>query len=87
MSVSIIEKDVFGNKKVHVISFSASAAEENIVTGLQRVDAFTVGEQSVTTSFYKMKANVNSTATVAYGTIGVSGLVTGDQMYIVAYGK
>lgn len=87
MTVSILDKTVFGNKKVHVISFVASAAEENIVTGLQRVDAFAVGAQSVTTGFYKMKANVNSTSTVANGTIGVSGLATGDQMYITVYGK
>ena len=87
MSVSILDKFAVGNFMCHVMSFSASAAEENIVTGLQNISHFSVGAQSITTGFYKMKANVTSTATVAAGTLGASGLVAGDQMFIYAYGK
>ncbi len=87
MTVSVLDKFAVGNFMCHVLSLSASAAEENVVTGLQNISHFNVGVQSVTTGFYKMKANVTSTATVAAGTLGCSGLVAGDQMYIYAYGK
>lgn len=87
MTVSILEKYAVGPKMCHAISFVASAAEENIVTGLLSVDHFNVGSQSITTSFYKMKVNVNSSGAVNAGMLGASGLVAGDQMYIYAYGK
>lgn len=87
MGFTVVDKQVFGNKRLLVLSFVAGAAEENIATGLQYCDHFALGPQSITTSFYKMKTNVNSSGAAANGTIGCSGLVAGDQMFIYAYGR
>ena len=87
MSVSVTKKTVFGDQRVHFISFVAGAAEENIATGLNFIEHFSVGIKSVTTGAYFMDKNVNSTLTVANGTIGVSGVVSGDHWFIAVYGR
>lgn len=87
MSAGVIDKTVFGNKRVMVISFSAGGAEENITTGLDYVDHFSCGVQSVATSAFTMKTNQDSSGTASNGSIGVSGVASGDQMYIYAYGR
>ena len=87
MSIEIIEKLSVGNKRMHAISFVAGAAETTLVTGLDYVDYFIASPKSVTTSFYAIKQNVGSTSTALNGTLGVSGLVSGDEFHIMAYGK
>jgi len=87
MSVATLDKQVFGNKRLLVLSFNASGAEENIVTGLQYVDHFSVGIKSVATSAYSMQQNVDSSGTASNGSIGASGLAAGDEMFIYAYGR
>lgn len=87
MSVSILDKLSVGNKRLHVISYVASGAEDNITTGLSIVDHFSVGTKSAATFAYSMLPNVTSTATAGNGTIGVSGVASGDWFYIYAYGR
>jgi hypothetical protein len=87
MSVSIIDKSVFGNKRVNVISYVASGAEDNITTGLDYVDHFSVGIKSCATSAYSMHENVDSSGTASNGGIGVSGVASGDYFFIYAYGR
>lgn len=87
MSAGIIEKTVFGNKRCHIISFSAGGAEEEIDTGLSVIDHFHVGIKSVATSAYTMQNNKDSSGVAANGTIGCSGMASGDEMFIYVYGK
>lgn len=87
MSVSVIDKQLFGNKRLHVISYVASGAEDNVTTGLQLVDHFSVGIQSVATSAYSMVKNTDSSGTASNGGIGVSGVAAGDHFFIYAYGR
>jgi len=87
MSVSVIEKYNVGNLRCNAISFVASAAEENIATGFDVVRFFTVGIKSVTTSAYMMQENKDSSGAASNGSIGCSGLVAGDEMFIAVYGR
>lgn len=87
MSYDILDKTVFGNKRCYVLSFNASGAEENITTGLQVVDHFSVGIKSAATFAYTMQHNKNSSGTASNGMIGCSGLAAGDEMFIYVYGK
>lgn len=87
MSVSILDKVSFGNKRCHIVSFVAGGAEENLTIGMSYIDHFAVGIVSATTSFYAMKKNEDSSGTASNGNMGVSGLATGDHFYIYCYGK
>ncbi len=84
---SIISKTVFGNLRVNIISFTADSAEDNMVTGLQNVVGFSVGQQSFSTAALKFYANVDSSGTASLGAIGVSGAASGDVGFIVVYGN
>lgn len=83
------EKTTFGNKKVVLITAVSDAAETNLDTGLSYVDAFTIGFKSCSTgtALPHMAANKNSSGTASNGKIGISGVTSGDEYFIVAYGR
>ena len=81
------EHTVLGNKRVVLMDVTTDGAEDNVDTGIDVIDAFTVGIKSVTTSFYMMQENVDSSGTASNGTIGMSGLVSGDEFFLVVYGR
>lgn len=81
------EQTAFGNKRAVLLDVLADGAEANIDTGLGHVDAFTVGVKSIATMTYTMHENVDSSGTASDGTIGVSGLTSGDEFFLVIYGR
>lgn len=85
-SVSVIDKTVFGNKRMVALSCTADAAEQAVITGLSVIDYFAMGAVSCT-SAPKIKMNVGSTSTAAMGTLGCSGCVSGDVMIFTVYGR
>lgn len=87
MSVEILHQSNQGNQRVVQISYVASAAEDNITTGLDYVDSFLLSPKSVTTSFYTAKQNEDSSGTASNGSIGTSGLVAGDEFHVICYGR
>lgn len=87
MSVEILNKVNMGNLRVHAISYVASGAEDNITTGLDYVDFFVAGPKSVATSAYTIQQNKDSSGTASNGSIGVSGVASGDEFHVVAYGR
>lgn len=87
MSASISEKLAVGNKMCHVVSFVAGGAEENVVTGLKSVDYFSIGIKSVATAGIKFANNKDSSGVASGGLVGVSGAASGDELFIVCYGK
>ena len=79
-------KTVYGNQGVEHIKVLADGAEATITTNLRRVDAFAIGYISMTAITYTIHPNVGSTATAALGSLGVSGLTSGDEFYITVFG-
>lgn len=80
------EISVFGNKRVALLSCSVDSASGNIVTGLNRVDAFTIGIVSAATAGMDFKRNVGSGATAIPGNINIDGATSGDVFFLVCYG-
>jgi len=78
------------DQKAATFDVTADAATQTIgstTLGMKNITHFHVGIQSITTSFYAMKANVDSTGTASLGAVGVSGLVSGDQFFLTVYGR
>jgi hypothetical protein len=80
------EPTVLGNKRVALLSCSVDSASGNIVTGLQRVDHFTIAPVSMATSAIIMKKNVGSNSTAINGNININGAVIGDVFLLTVFG-
>lgn len=87
MSVEILDKFNVGPKRCHVISFVASGAEDEISSGLDIVDHFSMAIKSVATSAYSIQPNVDSSGVVSNGVLGTSGMAAGDEMFLYVYGR
>lgn len=83
------QRTVFGNMRTVIIDVVADGAEANITAGLSNIVGFSTGIRSLSTgtAYPHIYANKNSSGTAAPGTIGISGITSGDEFFIVAYGK
>lgn len=83
---SVIEKTVFGNKRVHILSITADSAEANINTGLSVVHAYSIGPCTMATTALSLFKNVLSTGTAANGYIAASAAAANDVFYLTVFG-
>ena len=76
----------FGDLRVQILSCTADAATQNIETGLSVIYGHTVGMVSMAAvaQFY---AGAGATGTSIASMVGASGLTSGDEFYLVVYGK
>jgi hypothetical protein len=85
-SYEIIQKNVVGKLRQHIISCTLDAASANIDTGLSRIIGHTVGCVSMTTAGLTFKKNVGSAATARNGIMNVNSAVSGDVFVLTVYG-
>jgi len=88
-SVSTVEKTVFGNKALYILSCVADAASDAFATGLKSVDFYNFVPRSMSTGASggpKIKHNVLSAGTSSPGYIAVTGITSGDHFYLHVYG-
>lgn len=75
-----------GNYAGRIIQVSADGAEANLATKLGRVVGFTIGVISFSTAQVTFTPNTDSSGTASNGTIGMSGVNSGDEFFVVAWG-
>lgn len=81
-------KTVFGNMRVHVLSCTADAATQSIESGMDHVYGFSMTPISMATfSSHSAWANSAAAGTSTGGVIGVTGVASGDEFYLIVYGK
>ena len=81
------KQSVMGNQRVVMMDITADAATQTVETGLKKINAFSSGPQSLSTAGIKIYANSNASGVQSYGVLGLSGLVSGDELFIVVYGE
>lgn len=83
------EATALGNKRAVIATVTSDSAEANLSLGLSYVDAYTIGllSSSTGTALPHVQLNKDSSGTASNGTIGVSGVTSGDAFCIVAYGR
>lgn len=86
-TVTTNKKTVFGDTKVHFLSVTADATTQTIATGLDVIDHIGVTHKSATSGMAKWKINVGAEGTATMGSIGVSAAVSGDEYFVVVYGR
>ena len=77
---------VFGNERAVHLDITADAATQTVETGLKRIIAHATGPQSLSTAGIKVYANSNASGVQSFGVLGLSGLVSGDELYVTVWG-
>jgi hypothetical protein len=80
-------RSVFGNQAVVMLEITADAATQTVDVGLGRIVAHSVGLQSCSSGAIKIFANKGAGGTATAGSIGISGCTSGDQFFVVCYGR
>jgi hypothetical protein len=80
------KQSVHGPDRVVYLDITADAATQTVETGLSQIYAFSVGQQSCSTAGIKIYANSNATGIASMGVLGLSGLVSGDELFVTVYG-
>lgn len=88
-TVSAVVNTVFGDKRVRSLKITADAATQTVESGLEYIDAFSVGIQSVTTAggLPAIYANSNASGVQSFGVLGISNLASGDELFVTVYGR
>jgi len=75
-----------GDQRVAILKITADAATQTVYTGMGHVNAFMVGNSSGC-SGWKIWANSNASGVATEGVIGISGATSGDQCFIIVFGR
>lgn len=87
MTIAIVDRQYFGNKRVVEISHVATSSTETIATGLKKIDYFNLGIVSASTRSFSVALDVGAAATAITGNLTIKSATVGDRMYIQVYGK
>jgi hypothetical protein len=79
---------VWGNKQVRFLEVTADAAADAFaVPGLTAVESVQVTPKSMATAGLKVRKNALASGTAAAGYVAISGVASGDEMFIVVTGR
>ena len=80
------QMSAMGDERVAILKVSADAATQTIYTGMGHINAFLLGNMSGA-SGWKVWANSNATGTATEGALGISNATSGDECFIVVFGR
>jgi len=86
-TIDFLDKTVFGNLRVNVMSCSVDASSGNIDTGLSVIHGHSLAPISMASSAILMKRNIGSGATARPGILNIGAAASGDVFCLVVYGS
>jgi hypothetical protein len=86
-TATLNKKTVFGDQRVQQYVVSADAASGTVSTGFAVITQLQWAQKSITTALLKVRMNALADGTAANGTVGISGAVSGDEIYLTVYGR
>lgn len=87
MAYTVTRKiSAFGDQRVAMLQITADAGTQTVETGMKYVNAFIVGNSSGC-SGWKIWANSNASGINSAGVLGISNATSGDQCFIVVFGR
>lgn len=86
-TVTRTQMGAIGNKRGVSLKCVANAATDNIETGLSVIEGFSVGYASCATGPNFIYPNSGSGGTALGGVLGCSGFTSGDELYVLVYGR
>lgn len=87
-TATVVDKTVFGNKRVHIFDVTADAASGSVDSGMSYIDAIQVSPVSMATfSLVKFRPNINAASAASNGLVMISAAASGDRFFLHVYGK
>lgn len=86
MAFTVARTQALANVRSVYLTVTADAAEANLTSGLAKIFGMSVSYGSTTSGQGHFYMNKNSSGTAAAGIIGVSGVTSGDDIYITVHG-
>lgn len=77
---------IIGNQRLQVWDLLADSATLELSTGLKNITGLSVSIQTATTAALKIKPNILSAGTAAYGSVAITGATAADRVYLTVYG-
>ncbi|MES3012627.1 MAG: hypothetical protein V4750_02720 [Pseudomonadota bacterium] len=77
----------FGDKAVRLLKITPDSATFAVQTGLGTVEHVGIFFSSCATNGFKVAVNSGCTGIAAPGTLGITGVASGDEFYITVYGR
>ena len=84
---SLTARTTFGNLAVQEYKITADAATEAIDTGLNNIVMVHAQPKSMASSPFSISKNEGVAGTSIAGTIGITGVTSGDDFYVTVYGS
>ena len=78
---------VFGNVRAQFYLLTADSATYELDTGLGSVIHVEACQKSATTTAFGVSINVTSAAVASPGTVSVTGVTSGDDIWLTVYGR
>jgi len=75
-----------GHHKIQLWDLTADSATLELTTGLSRIDHVAITPGSTTTAIVKCYANSTSAAVASNGMVAVTGVASGDEMFLTVWG-
>lgn len=82
----LVKNQAVGDKYMYHIRVTADAASGALDTGLGVIDFIQHSPQSATTAGYRVFMNANSGLTASNGSVALSGLASGDVVFLTVIG-
>jgi hypothetical protein len=82
-----LKGSVHGDQRVEQYLVAADAASGSVSTGLKYVDCVTFAPKSCATAGFKIKANLSDAGAASNGSVMVSSAASGDDFYLVVFGR
>jgi hypothetical protein len=86
-TASFLVKTVKGNQREHQIRVTADAASGSVTTGFSVIESLQHSPQSMTTVGHRVFMNLDAALAAENGTVAISGVATGDTMFLTVVGR
>lgn len=86
-SISAAQTTVFGNERVWQGVVTADAASGVVSFGLKTLTHVGWSQKSMTTALAKVRLNALADGTASQGDLGISGVASGDELFVTVYGR
>ena len=86
-TATVDKKTVFGDERVIHYTITADAATGVIDTGLGTVVAVQASPASMASAPFSIKKDELAAGTASAGSIAITGVASGDEIYVTVYGR
>ena len=87
-TVTKSQSTVFGNQRIWQGVVTADATTGVVSFGLASIDHIAACPKSMSTAFAgNFKSNEDTSGAASVGDLGISGVVSGDDIYLTVYGR